>query len=504
MGNIATTDDRSLRLRAAAQTAGALDGPTNDLELAVGFSPTLLLPSAARSSARDARTRPALRAADLAGLALASVAGLVVVGSADALPSLLLFACLALVLVQLFGLYARDAVVLRAGMLDELPRLTQALTFAAGLAVVVGPGLAGVSTRLVTAVWALSCVAVPVTRKVTRAVVRRSTEDERVLILGSGTIADLVATKVAKHPELGLQIVGCLDADGDHRPALPSELPRLGALPDVDRIIDEHRVDSVVIAFSAVPHEDLLDAIRRCKRKRVKISVVPRLFEVIGSRVELHDIEGLTLLGLRGPVRSRGALAAKRLMDVVGAAGALVVLAPLLLVITAAIQLTSRGPVLFRQERIGRRQRPFTMYKFRTMVRGADALKADLYHLNEFAGGRMFKIAEDPRVTSVGRFLRATSLDELPQFVNVLLGEMSIVGPRPLIREEDDEVLGWHRTRLDLTPGLTGPWQVMGRQHVPFDEMVKLDYLYVAEWSFWNDVKLALRTISVILRRTGA
>jgi exopolysaccharide biosynthesis polyprenyl glycosylphosphotransferase len=477
---------------------------TDDLELSAGFSPTLLLPAPVRSSTRDARTRPALRVADAAGLAVAAGGAVLVSGTADATPTVLLFAALSLVLLQLMGLYSRDAVVLRAAMLDELPRLAQALTFAAGLAVVVGPGLAGVSTGLTTALWALSCVAVPFSRKGTRIVVRRFTAAERVLILGSGTVADLVATKVGKHPELGLEIVGCLDADGDPRPALPSDLIRLGSLSDVDRIIDEQRVDSVVIAFSAVSHEALLDAIRRCKRKRVKISVVPRLFEVIGSRVELHDIEGLTLLGLRGPVRSRGALAAKRVMDTAGAGLALALLAPLLLVIALSIRMTSRGPVIFRQERIGRGQRPFWMFKFRTMVQGADELKADLYHLNEFAGGGMFKIAADPRVTPVGRFLRRTSLDELPQFVNVLRGEMSIVGPRPLIREEDDAVLGWHRTRLDITPGLTGPWQVMGRQHVPFDEMVKLDYLYVAEWSFWNDVKLAIRTLPVMLRRTGA
>lgn len=503
MDQIATRDERAFRPLSAAPATAGIDA-RDDLSLVTGFAPTLLLPPPVRSSQRDSRTRPVLRLADAVGLAVASGVAVVLAGAADALPTLTLFCALALILVQLSGLYARDAVVLRAGMLDELPRLTQALTFAAGLTIIVGPGLAGVSTGLSTAVWALSCLTVPTARKVGRAAVRRTTEKERVLILGSGTIADLVATKVAKHPELGLEIVGCLDADGDPRPSLPSDLARLGALADVDRIIEEQRVDSVVIAFSAVPHEDLLDAIRRCKRRRVKISVVPRLFEVIGSRVELHDIEGLTLLGLRGPVRSRGALAAKRMMDTAGAALALVLLSPLLAVIALAIRLTSRGPVLFRQERIGRGQRPFSMLKFRTMVHGADALKADLYHLNEFAGGRMFKIAQDPRVTPVGRFLRAASLDELPQFVNVLRGEMSIVGPRPLIREEDDAVLGWHRTRLDLTPGLTGPWQVMGRQHVPFDEMVKLDYLYVAEWSFWNDVKLALRTIPVVLRRTGA
>ncbi len=478
----------------------------DDVRLTTRTAPTLLLPQPARTSSRDALTRPALRVADLSGLCAAAAIAAIASGSAP-VTALAVFAVAALVMVQSFGLYGRDGVVIRAGLLDELPRLVQAVTFAAALTIVVGPTFGGFRNGPLILAWALACIAIPATRKTARILVRKQTADERVLILGSGAIADLIATKIAKHPELGLRVVGCLDTDGVGRaPILPeSGLPRLGVLADVERVADEHAVHSVVIAFSAVPHEDLLDAIRRCKRLRLKISVVPRLFEVIGSRVELHDVEGLTLLGLRGPVRSRGGILAKRAMDVCGAAVALAVLSPLLAVIAAVVKLTSPGPVFFRQERIGLQQRPFRMIKFRTMVDGADELKAQLAHLNEVASsGPMFKIGADPRVTGVGRFLRATSLDELPQFLNVLRGEMSIVGPRPLIRCESDAVLGWHRTRLDLTPGLTGPWQVMGRQHVPFDEMVKMDYLYVAEWSFWNDVKLVLRTVPVVLQRTGA
>ncbi len=490
----------------AAPFDGALSSEVTraELRLTTHTAPTLLLPQPARKSARDALTRPALRVADVAGLAVAGVGALFAQPVASPM-AFAIFTGAALLMVQLFGLYGRDAVVMRAGLLDELPGLTQALTFAAALTVLLGPPLTGVRAGSVVVAWAMACATLPLTRKVARITVRNRTADERVLILGSGAIADLVATKIAKHPELGLRVVGCLDTDGgDRAPLLPeSGLPRLGVLADVERVAEEHAVHSVVIAFSAVPHEDLLDAIRRCKRLRLKISVVPRLFEVIGSRVELHDVEGLTLLGLRGPVRSRGAIVAKRAMDLCGSAIALTILSPLLAAIAVVIKLTSPGPVLFRQERIGLRQQPFEMIKFRTMVMGADERKAEIAHLNELTGP-MFKVTADPRLTPVGRLLRATSLDELPQLFNVLRGEMSIVGPRPLVRSESDAVLGWHRTRLDLTPGLTGPWQVMGRQHVPFDEMVKLDYLYVAEWSFWNDVKLALRTIPVVLKRTGA
>ncbi|UTI62623.1 sugar transferase [Paraconexibacter antarcticus] len=465
-------------------------------------TPTLLVPAA--PSPRDGIMRRALRGSDVAGLAVAIGGTVLATAAGGNAEALALFSVLALLLLQVCGLYARDGVVIRASTLDEIPKLLQALAFAAALTIVIsGFGITG-DTAPVTWAWALACVLLPGFRKVTRAIVRCNTAAERVLVLGSGHIAGLVATKIQKHDEFGLQVVGCLDAGDEGRPMIGGGPRLLGTLSDVEEVVEEYDVDRVVIAFSSVPHDEMLDAIRRCKRLRLKIDVVPRLFEVIGNRVDMHDIEGLTLLGLRGPVRSRGARAAKRLTDLAGATTLLVVLSPVMGLIALAVRLTTGGPALFRQERIGRGQQPFQMYKFRTMVEDAELLKATLRHLNEVGEGPMFKIAMDPRVTPIGRFLRRTSLDELPQFFNVLRGEMSIVGPRPLIREESDAVLGWHRARLDLTPGLTGPWQVMGRQNVPFDEMVKLDYLYVAEWSLWNDLKLALRTVVVILRRTGA
>jgi lipopolysaccharide/colanic/teichoic acid biosynthesis glycosyltransferase len=179
-----------------------------------------------------------------------------------------------------------------------------------------------------------------------------------------------------------------------------------------------------------------------------------------------------------------------------------IVLTPLGLVIALAVKLTSRGPVFFRQERVGRGGRRFSILKFCTMVQHAEQLKPKLAARNEGADG-FFKIARDPRVTRVGRVLRQTNLDELPQLVNVLRGEMSLVGPRPLIPEEDRRVEGWHRRRLDLTPGITGPWQVLGSSRVPLGEMVTLDYLYLANWSLWNDIKLLLRTMPQVLRARG-
>jgi len=217
--------------------------------------------------------------------------------------------------------------------------------------------------------------------------------------------------------------------------------------------------------------------------------------------VEFDDLDGTTLLGLRRYGLSRSSRALKRALDIVGAGVGLVVAAPLWLGAAIAIKRSSSGPVLFRQRRIGREGREFSMLKLRTMVEGADEQKLALRWLNEADG--LFKIADDPRMTPVGRFLRRTSLDELPQLVNVVRGEMSLVGPRPLVPEEDDRVEGWQRRRLQLYPGMTGIWQVFGSARIPLGEMVKIDYLYAANWSLWLDCKIMLQTVPHVLRRRG-
>jgi exopolysaccharide biosynthesis polyprenyl glycosylphosphotransferase len=258
----------------------------------------------------------------------------------------------------------------------------------------------------------------------------------------------------------------------------------------------------VIVAFSALGHEDLLDTVRATNALGLKLSIVPRLFEVLGRSLIVDEVEGMSLLAVPGAARGRSALMSKRAMDIVGSVVVLTLFAPVMAVIALVIKLTSPGPVLFRQVRIGRDHQPFTMYKFRTMVDGADGLKDQLAHLNQ-AQYPMFKISDDPRITKVGRFLRRTSLDEFPQLWNVLRGQMSLVGPRPLVPSEDAKVIGWHRARLDISPGLTGPWQVMGRSAIPLSEMVKLDYRYIADWSLWNDLKLLVRTAPVVLLRQG-
>ena len=191
----------------------------------------------------------------------------------------------------------------------------------------------------------------------------------------------------------------------------------------------------------------------------------------------------------------------KRGFDIVGAGLGLLFLAPLLSVLAVLVRLDSRGPAIYRQTRIGRGGRPFTMFKLRTMVDGADALKPALRAQNEAQG--LFKIADDPRLTRVGRSLRRYSLDELTQLINVMRGEMSLVGPRPLVRDDDAQITGLDRRRLYLTPGMTGRWQILGSARVPMSEMIKLDYLYVTGWSLWSDVKILLRTVPYIVARRG-
>jgi exopolysaccharide biosynthesis polyprenyl glycosylphosphotransferase len=246
----------------------------------------------------------------------------------------------------------------------------------------------------------------------------------------------------------------------------------------------------------------MLNLVRTLKAVGVRVSVLPRLLEVVGSSVAFDDLHGVTVMGVRRFDLTRSSAALKRGFDLMGASLGLLAISPLLLVMALAIKIDSRGPVFFRQLRVGRHGKRFQMIKFRTMVEGADAMKDDLRHRNEAQEG-LFKIAQDPRVTRVGRLLRRTALDELPQLLNVVKGEMSLVGPRPLVVEEDCRVEGWHRRRLELMPGMTGPWQILGPARVPLKEMVAIDYIYVANWSLWNDVKILLRTVPHVLGRRG-
>jgi lipopolysaccharide/colanic/teichoic acid biosynthesis glycosyltransferase len=244
-----------------------------------------------------------------------------------------------------------------------------------------------------------------------------------------------------------------------------------------------------------------LEVIRVAKAIGLRVSLIPRLFEVIGSAVAFDELDGLTILGVPRTGLGRSSRFLKRSFDLAGATIGIVLLAPLMAAIAIAIRVDSPGPVLFRQVRVGRDGKRFHILKFRSMVCQAEALKSAVSHLNEAQG--VFKIPRDPRLTRVGRWLRRRCLDELPQLFNVWRGEMSLVGPRPLVVDEDAKIIGLDRARLASMPGMTGHWQVLGSARIPMQEMVAIDYLYAANWSLWNDVKLLLRTIRLVLSGAG-
>ncbi len=283
------------------------------------------------------------------------------------------------------------------------------------------------------------------------------------------------------------------------------ELSHLGRLDDLVDILREQAVDRVIIAFSRATHEQLLESIRACRDRRIAVDIVPRLFEFIGGAGALDQIGGLPLLSIGAPQLTHTSRVAKRALDIVGSGLALIVLSPLFALIALAIMLESPGPVLFRQRRAGRDRKTIRIFKFRSMYRDADLRKADYVADNSHGDGLMFKIKEDPRITGVGAVLRTLSLDELPQLFNVLRGDMSLVGPRPLIFAETAGLeQDWHERRLDLRPGMTGLWQISGRSNIPFHEMVRFDYQYVAGWSLARDAEILLATLPAVLSRRGA
>jgi exopolysaccharide biosynthesis polyprenyl glycosylphosphotransferase len=353
--------------------------------------------------------------------------------------------------------------------------------------------------------WALAILLVTVGRAAARAVCRqRIAYLQNTVIVGAGDVGQVVARKLLQHPEYGINLVGFVDSAPKERRDDLEHLTVLGSPEELPGIVDSFDVERVIVAFSGDPHEQTLELIRSLKNRWVQVDIVPRLFELVAPGVGIHTVEGVPLVSLPPFKLSRSSRLLKRATDVALSALGLVVLAPVLAAVALLIKLESRGRVFFRQERMGAGDRTFRIVKFRTMVVDAEQLKAEVAHLNRHArpGGdpRMFKIPGDPRVTRVGGFLRRYSLDELPQLWNVLKGDMSLVGPRPLILDEDRQVEDWGRKRLDLKPGMTGLWQVLGRSAIPFEEMVKLDYLYVTTWSLGHDLLLLLRTIPSVLR----
>jgi exopolysaccharide biosynthesis polyprenyl glycosylphosphotransferase len=402
---------------------------------------------------------------------------------------------------KLGGLYDRDEALLRKTTLDEAPKLLQLATLCVLVAWLTGGLIVhGVLDRHEALfLWVALAGGLVLARAASRALSLRVAPVERCLFIGDDLSAETIRSKLTGHGGVKAEVVAHLDLDKVAPWSTDSfSEPRLNEIRDLAQTLNVHRA---IIAPRSVDAGEMLNLVRTLKAVGVRVSVLPRLLEVVGSSVEFDDLHGVTVMGVRRFDLTRSSAAFKRAFDLFGASLGLLAVSPLLIIFAIAIKLDSRGPVFFRQQRVGRHGHRFHMLKFRTMVPDAEAMKDSLRHRNEADG--LFKIAEDPRVTRVGRLLRRTALDELPQLLNIVRGEMSLVGPRPLVIDEDNRVEGWHRRRLELMPGMTGPWQILGPARVPLREMVAIDYLYVANWSLWTDVKILLRTVPHVIGRRG-
>ena len=317
-------------------------------------------------------------------------------------------------------------------------------------------------------------------------------------VVGTGALAGQMVERFALHPQWGYTFAGHIRLDDT-----PSPGPVLGDLADLGTILEEHVLDEIVFAVPRDRMNDLDDAIATCEELGVGVRICLDMLHNGPSRMSIEDVGGVPTLALIRTPTKAVALALKRVFDVAASLTALILLAPVLLATALAIRLDSPGPIFFRQRRVGQNGRTFDMLKFRSMCGDAEARLKSLRAFNEMSGP-VFKMTNDPRVTRVGRFIRRTSIDELPQFWNVLSGEMSVVGPRPPVPSEVKQYKRWQRRRLSVKPGITCTWQVSGRNEINFDQWMELDLAYIDNWSIWSDVTIIARTIPAVLRARGA
>jgi exopolysaccharide biosynthesis polyprenyl glycosylphosphotransferase len=417
-------------------------------------------------------------------------------------PGSVLGLALVLVCAKLFGLYDRDDTLLHKTTLDEAPRLLHLATLCA-----LGTWLAGSSVlsgsfdrHQALFLWVALLVLLVLLRAAARSIALRIAPPERCLLIGDAAATRALRSRLGNQGGINAKLVAHLDLDKIAPWSVEVfSAAKLAEVRDLAQTLDVHRA---IVAPSSADAGEVLNLVRTLKAVGVRVSVLPRMLEVVGSSVEFDDLQGVTVMGVRRFELTRSSAAVKRAFDLLCASFGLLAVSPFMLMAAIAIRIEDGGPVFFRQQRVGRYGDRFDIYKFRTMVPNAEALKDALRERNDTEPG-LFKIADDPRVTRVGRLLRKTSIDELPQLLNILRGEMSMVGPRPLVVDEDLRVEGWHRRRLELTPGMTGPWQILGPARVPLAEMVVIDYLYAANWSLWTDMKILLRTVCYVTSARG-
>jgi exopolysaccharide biosynthesis polyprenyl glycosylphosphotransferase len=433
------------------------------------------------------------------------------------------------------GLYTRDREWADYSTADDVIGVFQSVTLSSWVILALGivTGINAGIPRAALLSWLLTIMLMLALRAVARTGQRREGQLQNTVIVGAGEIGQLVADKLLRNPQFGCRLVGFVDAHPRGRPQTLSAVPMLGGLDALDAVIRDLDVKRVMIAFSEDPHLSVLHVLRSLRGHTVHVDIVPRLFEVVGPRATVHALEGLPLVGVPPQPSTALRYGVKRTIDVVVAAIALVVSLPVLLAVAVRIKLDSPGPVLYWSERIGRNGRRFALCKFRTMKvehcrgerYGSAAAEAQFATMMsdpdlqaEFERSR--KLRHDPRVTRLGARLRKSHLDELPQLWNVLRGDLSLVGPRPITAEEfvqfelqrpvahlesgdasREPGLPGYWELEGMRPGLTGYWQITGGSHVRYDERLRLDLLYAADWSMRLDLLIVAKTFAVLARR---
>ena len=514
----------STRGAAPATTAAAVQ------ELEPAGHPDALSEEPIRSDRAPARrtrrrrwvVRRSLITADLIGLAAAFALLELIVGpgddARDTIPldgEVILFAASLPIWVaaaQAMGLYGRDEERPEHTTVDDLVGVFQLVTMVVWL-IFVGSYVTGAASPELgkwTIFWALAIASVVVARSSARTLARRSREYvQNALIVGTDRVAQLIARKLLQHPEFRINVVGFVDGSPRPRRAAVAHIP---VVSDVESLVETAArldIDRVVIAFSRQSSRQLMELTRDLQAVGVQVDIVPRLFEAFGPSVSIHSIEGVQLVSLPPVHLSRSAFLLKRALDLAAASALLLVTWPLFVAIAVWIKLDSPGPVLFRQTRLGRDQRPFVALKFRTMRDGTSDHEHREYISRAMDSGAvpegngLYKLDRADSVTPSGRMLRKTSLDELPQLLNVIRGEMSLVGPRPCIPYETQYFEPHHFERFAMPAGITGLWQVKARAHSTFGEALELDVSYVRSWSFGLDLLLLLKTPLQMLRPKG-
>jgi len=336
-----------------------------------------------------------------------------------------------------------------------------------------------------------------------RELYKRGIGVRRTLILGAGEIGQGLAFKMFSEKEIGYEAVGFLDDDPDKLGKSFHGVSVLGSIISTKNTIRELNIDEVILATGRLHQQKVLDIITECEGEEVEFKLVPGILELIASRISTDEIGGIPLLTIKEIGLKGFNAVAKRSVDICISLTALLILSPLILLFAAAIKMESKGPVFFSQKRVGKDGKIFNLYKFRSMVEGAESMFEQVVAQK---GGNIirFKAKDDPRITRVGKIIRKLSIDELPQLINVVIGDMSLVGPRPPVPIEVEKYSAWHKKRLRVRPGITGLWQVSGRSELPFEDMVRLDIYYIENWSLWMDFRIILRTFPTVLLGSGA